>query len=414
MAGILTISRIAGQGDGVAETDTGPVFVSGTLPGERVEGERRDGRIESPNILEASPDRVDPVCRHFSTCGGCSLQHWAVPPYLEWKADQVRWMLSRQGLMPPVHETIAVPPNSRRRLALHARRHPSGRVQLGFKPRRSWGLVDIQECPIADPRLLDAFPILRRIADAVLEHPKSAPTLHVTWTLSGLDVDVTGIERRSGGLSRDAQMQAVDAASDPSVARLSLAGDVLSMQRPPQVQFGRASVTLPPGGFLQAVPEAEAAMVDRVGAALAGHDRVADLFSGAGTFTFPLAETASVLAVDGSGPAIDALKQARGSTTGLKGIEAQARDLFRRPLSPRDLAGMTGVVLDPPRAGAEAQCAQLSDSLVATVAYVSCNPQTFARDARLLVDAGFDLEAVTPIDQFLWSSHIELVGVFRR
>lgn len=414
MATTLTITRVAGQGDGVAETPQGPVFMSGTLPGESVTGEVKDGRIESPVIVTPSADRVTPACEHFGQCGGCALQHWATTPYLEWKRQQVQWILTRQGLEVVVEPTVAVPANSRRRLALHARRDGGGRARLGFKPRRSWKLVDIRQCPVADPHLVEALPILREMADALLEHPKSAPTLHVTWTLSGLDVDVTGVERKFGGLSRDGQMRAVQAAMAGDVARLSLAGEVLFMARPPQVRFGDVTVTLPPGGFLQAVPEAEAAMVERVVAAVEGHERVADLFCGAGTFTFPLARRASVLAADGSAPAVEALKAARGTVPGLKAIEAVTKDLFRHPLGPRDLKGISAVVIDPPRAGAEAQCEQLGSSAVSTLAYVSCNPQTFARDARQLVDAGFRLEQVTPIDQFLWSGHVELVGVFRR
>ncbi len=414
MTAILTTSRIAGQGDAVADTNDGPVFISGALPGELVEGEVRDGRIESPRILTPSPDRVQAPCPHFGTCGGCALQQWAERPYLDWKAEQVRQLLQRQGLSPRVAPTTAVPSQSRRRLALHARRDPSGRVRLGFKPRRSWQLVEIQACPVANPKLVDALPVLRQIADAVLEHPKSAPTLHVTWTLTGLDVDITGVERKSGGLARDRLSRAITVAMEGDVARLSLAGEVLFMARPPQVQFGRATVTLPPGGFVQAVPEAEAAMVDRVRAAVIGHGRVADLFCGAGTFTFPLAEQATVLAADGAGAAIEALKAGRATADGLRPIEATARDLFRRPLSPHDLKGITAVVLDPPRAGATEQVAQLPGSDAQVIAYVSCNPQTFARDARALVDGGFTLEQVAPIDQFLWSGHVELVGVFRR
>jgi 23S rRNA (uracil1939-C5)-methyltransferase len=225
---------------------------------------------------------------------------------------------------------------------------------------------------------------------------------------------VTGVERRSGGLSRDAQMRAVEAAGAADLARLSLAGEVLMMTRPPAVAFGRATVPLPAGGFLQAVPQAEAAMVERAVAAVRGAAKIADLFCGAGTFTFPLAEVAPVLAADASAAGIAALKAGIGSAKGLKPIAAEARDLFRRPLAPYDLRGCDAVVMDPPRAGAIEQTAQVAQGRAATVVGVSCNPATFARDARVLIDAGFRLERVTPVDQFLWSAHVELVGVFRR
>lgn len=414
MTETLTITRVGGQGDGIAETPAGPVFAPLTLPGETVRAEVRDGRAESVEIVVPSPDRVAPVSPHYGDCGGCSLQHWAGGPYLEWKREQVRQALAREGVETDIEPTVAVPPGTRRRLALHARRGPDGRAILGFKARKSWRLVEVRVCPVADPRLVAAIPALTRVAEAFLEHPKSAPTLHVTWTLTGLDVDVTGVERRSGGLSRDAQIRAIQAASSDDLARLSLAGDALVMSRQPLVAFGPATVPLPPGGFLQAVPEAEAAMVSRAVEAVRGAKKIADLFCGAGTFTFPLAAVASVLAADASAAGVAALRAGLGTTQGLKPITAEVRDLFRRPLAPYDLRGCDAVVLDPPRAGAREQVGQLGATKAHTVVYVSCNPVTFARDARVLIDAGFRLQRVTPVDQFLWSAHVELVGVFSR
>lgn len=407
----LTISHVGAQGDGVAP---GPVFVPLTLAGEVVEAEVRDGRAGDVSLLTPSPERQEAPCPHFGTCGGCALQHWQSEPYLAWKGEQVRLALSRQGLETELRPTVGIPPATRRRLALHARRLGDGSVVLGFKARKSWSLVPIETCVVSDPRLVEALPRLRRIASAVLDHPKSAPTLHVTLTETGLDVDITGVERRSGGLSGDRRMEAIRAAEAADLARLSLAGEVLAMRRAPRVRFGGAEVTLPPGGFLQAVPEAEAAMVERVLAGVEGAKRIADLFCGAGTFTFPLASVAPVLAADAAEGGIVALKAGRAGLKGLSPIEAVARDLFRRPLTPHDLKGIDTVVFDPPRAGAQAQVEQIAASKATTVVGVSCNPVTFARDARVLVDAGFRLEEVTPVDQFLWSAHVELVGTFRR
>ncbi|PZQ38440.1 MAG: RNA methyltransferase, partial [Phenylobacterium zucineum] len=195
---------------------------------------------------------------------------------------------------------------------------------------------------------------------------------------------------------------------------LSLAAETLVMARQPRVAFGPATVPLPAGGFLQAVPEAEAAMVSRALEAVRGAKRVADLFCGAGAFTFPLATVASVVAADASASGIAALKAGIATASGIKPITAEARDLFRRPLTPFDLKGCEAIVFDPPRAGAIEQTAQIAGTKAGVVVGVSCNPVTFARDARLLIDAGFRLERVTPVDQFLWSSHVELVGVFRR
>lgn len=414
MTETLTISRMGGQGDGIAETPAGPVFAPLTLPGETVRGQVREGRLDEIEIVAASADRIAPVSSHYGDCGGCSLQHWAAGPYLAWKREQVLHALTRERIETEVEATVAVPAATRRRLGLHARRGEDGRVLLGFKARKSWRLVEVTACPVADPRLVAAFPALNRLAGAFLEHPKSAPTLHVTATLTGLDVDVTGVERRSGGLSGDARMRAVAAAAEAGLARLSLAGEVLMMERQPKVAFGPATVPLPPGGFLQAVPEAEAAMVARAVEAVKGAKKIADLFCGAGTFTFPLATVAPVLAADGSAEGIAALKAGIGTGPGMKPITAEARDLFRRPMAPYDLRGCDAIVLDPPRAGALEQTRQLAATKAAVVVGVSCNPVTFARDARVLIDAGFRLERVTPVDQFLWSAHVELVGVFRR
>ena len=414
MTTTLTIDRVAGQGDGMAFVVGGAVFAPLTLPGETVRGEVVDGRMETPEILTISPDRIAPVSPQYGDCGGCSLQHWASGPYLDWKRDQVVRALAGERIETEVEATVAVPPGTRRRLALHARRLEDGRVVLGFKARKSWRLVEVSSCPVADPRLVAMFPALKKVAAAFLEHPKSAPSLHVTWTLDGLDVDVTGVERKSGGLSADRQMQAIRAAREADVARLSMAGETLMMARQPRIQFGPATVPLPAGGFLQAVPEAEQAMVDRALQAVQGAKKIADLFCGAGTFTFPLATVGAVLAADASAAGIAALKAGIGSARGMKPITAEARDLFRRPLTPYDLKGCEAIVFDPPRAGAIDQTTQIKDTKASVVVGVSCNPQTFARDARVLIDAGFRLETVTPVDQFLWSTHVELVGVFKR
>lgn len=410
----LRIDRVGGQGDGIADTPSGPVFAPLTLPGETVRAQVVEGRAERVDVVEASPDRIPPISPQYGDCGGCSLQHWAHGPYLEWKRQQVRLALARERIETEIEPTVAVPAGTRRRLALHARRGADGLAILGFKARRSWRLVEVRECPVADPRIVRAIPALAALAEPLLEHAKSAPTLHVTWTLTGLDVDVTGVERRFGGLSRDAQMKAIAAAGRADLARLSLAGETLVMARQPQVAFGPATVSLPAGGFLQAVPEAEAAMVSRAVQAVRGAKKIADLFCGAGTFTFPLATVAPVIAADASKAGIEALKAGVRSAKGMKAITAEARDLFRRPLTPFDLKGCDAVVFDPPRAGAVEQTAQIAATKAAVVVGVSCNPQTFARDARVLIDAGFRLERVTPVDQFLWSAHVELVAVFRR
>jgi 23S rRNA (uracil1939-C5)-methyltransferase len=405
----LIIDSVGAQGDGIA----GGLFVPLTLPGERILARRDGDRAELRGLLSPSPDRVTPPCPHFGDCGGCALQHWAHPPYLAWKVEQIRLALGRVRIETDIAAPVAAPPGSRRRLALHARREGRA-VMLGFKARRSWRLAAIDSCTIADPRLVDALPHLRRIAEPFLEHPKSAPTLHVTLTLTGLDIDVTGVERRSGGLSADARGRAARAAAQADVARVTLAGEAIYQARPARVRLGEAVVDLPPGAFLQAVPQAEAAMVAFAVDAAAGARRIADLFCGAGAFTFPLAAIAPVVAADAAAGPVAALVSATASAPGLKSITAQVRDLDRRPLLAQEMKGVDVIAFDPPRAGAAVQCGEIGRSGAARAIGVSCNPATFARDARILVEAGFRLTRILPVDQFLWSPHIELVGLFSR
>ncbi|MFI4974211.1 MAG: class I SAM-dependent RNA methyltransferase [Caulobacterales bacterium] len=406
----VAIERIGAQGDGVGE---GGVFVSGALPGERVLARVDGDRGEAVEVLEPSPDRVSPPCPHFGSCGGCALQHWAAAPYLEWKREQIRVALGRERIETEILTPFAASPASRRRLALHARKLGDG-AAIGFKARRSWRLVEIEVCPVADPRLVAAFPALRRLAAAFFEAPKSAPTLHVTLTDTGLDIDVTGVERRAGALSADARSRAAEAADLAGFARVTLSGEILYQVREPTVRIGPATVALPPAAFLQAVAAAEEAMAAFVLAELAGAQSYADLYCGVGAFALRLGALAPVFAADVSAPAVRALLAARATVPGLKAVTAEARDLVRRPMLAEELKRIEAVVIDPPRAGAAGQHRELARSRVGRVAGVSCNPATFARDARILIDAGFVLERVLPVDQFLWSPHIELVGLFSR
>ena len=282
--GPLTVDSVGGEGDGVIHlTDGRLLHVPGVLPGEVVR--LRAGR-EGP-VLEAiespSPARRPPPCLYFGTCGGCALQHWDDAAALAWKVERLRSTLALERLEAEILPVVRTAPATRRRTALHARRGDNRRIaRLGFKARRSWNLVEISDCIVLDPAITAAFPGLRRLAAPFLEHPKSAPTLHVTSTGTGLDIDVTGVEARSGGLSADARMAAAEIAAELGIARLTLAGDSVFLQRRPVVQFGRARVEIPAGGFLQASAAAEAALVAEVGAAAAGARRIADLFCGAG------------------------------------------------------------------------------------------------------------------------------------
>ena len=337
----------------------GPVFVPFSLPGETVSARVADDRGDLIEILTASADRVAPPCPHFGRCGGCALQHWETAPYLAWKREQVRQALAHRGLECEIADTVDCPPASRRRLALHARTGPNG-PRLGFKGRGSWSLVDIEVCPIADPALVRALPALKRLGGAFLGRAKSAPTLHTTLTLSGIDVDVTGVEHAGLGVMRAQLGRVAEAAEAGDFARVTQSGEILYQTRQPVVRFGAATVALPAGGFLQATAKAESVMSTLAVEAVRGAKRIADLFCGAGAFSFPLATVAPVVAADSSAPAIAALKAALASAPGLKPISAEARDLFRRPLSAEDLGKTDAVVFDPPRAGAEAQAVEIA------------------------------------------------------
>jgi 23S rRNA (uracil1939-C5)-methyltransferase len=408
----LLIEFLGGEGDGVA--NGGKAFVPFTLPGETVRATSGGERRDLLEVLTFSPQRVEPPCPHFGVCGGCALQHWDLAPYLDWKVERLRGTLARQHLDTDILKPVAAAPGTRRRLALHARPGNRDIARLGYKGRKSWDLVEIEVCPIADPQLQAAIPALKRLAAPLFEHPKSAPTLHITLTAAGIDIDISGVEKKSGGLSADARMRVAERAAAANFMRVTIDGEMAYMSRSPQVRLGAAMVALPPGAFLQATPQAEQAMGDFVVAQAAGASRIADLFCGVGTFTFRLAEIAPVYAADSSADAIQALNAATASAPGLKGVTAEARDLARRPVLAIELKKTDLVVFDPPRAGAAEQTVELAASKVGQVIGVSCNPGTFARDARTLVDAGFTLDRVLPVDQFLWSPHIELVGVFSR
>lgn len=407
----VLIEAMGGEGDGIA---AGPLYAPFTLPGERVRLAAGGQRREVDAILEASAERATPPCPHFGICGGCALQHWEHAPYLAWKVDRLARTLARERIETEFLPAFAAPPHSRRRLALHARPGCKDAARLGFKTRKSWDVVDITTCPIADPAFEQALPNLRRLAAPLFEHPKSAPTLHVTLTATGLDIDISGVERKSGGLSADARMRLAEIAAEADFARVTLDGEMAYLARQPVVRIGSATVALPPGAFLQAVPGAEAAMAALACEAATGAERIADLFCGVGTFTLRLAEIAPVFAADGAAPAIRALNSALATAPGLKGVTAEARDLAKRPVLAEELKRIDTVVFDPPRAGAAEQAAEIARSGVARAIGVSCNPATFVRDARILIDAGFALERLLPVDQFLWSPHLELVGVFGR
>ena len=398
---IVTIERLGHHGDGIAE---GPVFAARTLPGEVVEGEVQGGRIAAPRILTPSVDRRRAPCAHYSACGGCALQHATDGFVAGWKEGVVAQALAGQGLTAPMRPLQTSPDRSRRRAVLTGKRTKSG-AMVGFHSPASDVVVDVPGCLLLRPALTAALPVLHRVTIASASR-KAPLSLTVTDTDGGVDLAVTG----GKPLEQTLFSTLAALADEGDLARLTWESEVVAARRPAVQTLGRARVAVPPGGFLQATVEGQAALMRAVIEAVGDARRVADLFAGSGTFALPLAERAEVHAAEGSPDMIAALLSAARATPGLRPVTAEARDLFRRPLLPDELARFDAVVLDPPRAGAEAQVREIAAARVPVLAYVSCNPVTFARDARILADAGYTIDWVLPVDQFRWSPHVELAA----
>lgn len=404
----VEITRLGRHGDGVDAS--GAVFAPLTLPGERIAG-RPDakGRIAAPRILRASPDRAEPPCPAYGDCGGCQIMHASEDFAARWKSERIAVALAAQGLSAPLRPIAVSPPASRRRAVLSARRTRTG-VLLGFHARRADRLVPLPGCRVLRAEITEAAPALAAIA-ALAASRRGELKLAVTATEGGLDVDLRGAPAPDGRTAA----QAAALAGRAGWARLSWGAETLALARPPAVRFGRARVVPPPGGFLQATEEAEVTLAAAVAEALGPARRIADLFAGAGAFALRLAERAEVHAVDADAPALAALSAGwRAAAGGLRRVTTETRDLFRRPLLPAELARLDGAVIDPPRAGAAAQAQALARAALPRLAMVSCNPETFARDARTLVDGGWRLDWVQPVDQFRWSAHVELAAGFSR
>ena len=400
-----SIKRLGIFGDGIAE---GPVFVPMTLPGEVVTGTLEGTTLTDVKIVTPSEDRVAPPCKHFKSCGGCQLQHASDDVVAAFKTDIIAQALAAQGIKTEIRPIVTSPANSRRRATFAARRTKKGTMS-GFYGRASGTVIEIPDCKLVEPELLAA----RDIAESLAELGGSRKaTLAVTVTTSrvGLDVQV------SGGKPIDGQLRITLAALCDSrgFARLTWEDEVIAQRAPPVQRFGVADVCPPPGAFMQATAHGEAHLLAAVQEAVGDAKRVIDLFAGCGTFTLPLAKNAEVFAVEGDKQMMAAMDKGWRMAQGLKTVKHAARDLYRRPLLPDEFKKYDAVVMDPPRNGAEAQTAELLRSDIKRVAYVSCNPVTFARDVAQMIEGGFTLDWVQPVDQFRWSSHVELAAQLSR
>lgn len=405
----LAIARLGAQADGIAETPEGPVYVPYALPGERVRAAITGNRGSLVEILAASPDRIAPLCRHFTACGGCATQHMAAGAEQHWKSGLVATAFSQQRVEVLLRPMLTAKPGSRRRAVFTARRTKAGAV-FGFHAPQSHDIVDLAECPILAPAIAERISALRALVAPLLSRAGEA-RVTVTHADNGIDV---AIEDAKPELTVEVRGAIADFARRARIIRLSIGGETVFESAEPHLRFGTADVVPPPGVFLQAVPDVEAAMRDIILAAAGKAKRVADLFCGAGTFSLPLAARAELLAVDSDKRAIAALVEATRKTQGLKPLATRVRDLFREPLSAKELELFDTVVFDPPRAGGDAQARMIAKSKVKTVVAVSCAPGTLARDVRTMIEGGYVLESVTPIDQFLFSPHVEAIAVLRR
>jgi 23S rRNA (uracil1939-C5)-methyltransferase len=407
----LVIDHVGHRGDGVALADGQSVYVPYTLGGETVEvasvpGHHPDRR-RLLQVEHASPERVTPFCPHFGICGGCAIQHWETERYRAWKRDIVIETLAQAKLACEVYPLIDAHGLGRRRITLHARIGTHDVLKVGFAAANSHDIIPVDRCPILDPGLSGALDAGWAVAEPLISTGKPLD-IQITTTDSGLDVDVRG----SGPLPAAMIATLSRVAEQHRLARLTRHGELVLMRTPPTITIGTAQVTLPPGSFLQATVAGE----ETLAALVAGHcqraKHIADLFCGVGPFALRLAAKSRIAAFDNDDGAVMALQKAATSTPGLKPIKAQARDLFRRPLMPPELRDYDAIVFDPPRQGAQAQVLQLAASKIPVVVAVSCNVATFARDARILVDGGYRLEGVTPVDQFRHTPHVELVARF--
>jgi len=408
----LVIDHVGHRGDGVAFADGQRVYVPYTLGGETIEAASLSGHPDRRRLLQvesASPERVTPFCPHFGICGGCAIQHWQADRYRAWKRDIVIETLAQAKLICEVYPLIDAHGLGRRRITLHARIGTHDVLKVGFAAANSHDIIAVDRCPILDPGLSGALDAGWAVAEPLISIGKPLD-IQITTTDSGLDIDVRG----SGPLPAAMIATLSRVAEQHRLARLTRHGELVLMRTPPTIAIGTAQVTLPPGSFLQATVAGEETLAALVSEHCKRAKHVADLFCGVGPFALRLAAKSRISAFDSDTGAINALQKAATSTSGLKPVKAEARDLFRRPLMPQELRDFDAVVFDPPRQGAQAQVLQLAASKIPVVVAVSCNVATFARDARTLIDGGYKIEGVTPVDQFRHTPHVELVARFRK
>jgi 23S rRNA (uracil1939-C5)-methyltransferase len=413
----LDILEVGARGDGIAEEGGQRYFVPFTLPGETVEVEpleRRGAGTVSRliEVLSPSRHREQPPCAHFTACGGCALQHWRRDIYTVWKAGLIERALAQRGVETPAFEAPVVGVPGERRRADFVLRRQGRRVLAGYHERASTRIVDVGTCVIARPSLNARIePLRQTLAEALPDGAAADAVANETDT--GLDVLIRPHKRLD--LPLEGRQALVALAERADLARLSWGdrahAEPVVIRRRPLIAFGEVTVEPPAGAFLQATKRGEQAMRAVVANWSGEPPHLADLFAGVGSLS--LGRSGRLCLFESDRASVDAVKAAARKVGG-HWIAAERRDLFRNPLLPKELGAFGAVLLDPPRAGAAAQVAQLAASSVSRVVYASCDPGSFARDARALQDGGYRLEKLMPIDQFLWSAHLELIALFAR
>lgn len=408
MAETVEIIELGHGGDGIAEATGGRVYVPLTLPGETVEIERKDGRGRPLKVVSASADRSEPICRHFGACGGCALQHMERAAYLAWKRNIVAESFARRGIEAQVEQIVSTAENSRRRAVFSAVKTAKN-VILGLHRKGTNEIVSIEECPVLVPAIVAKLGTFVEIANLSLKRGRPARVIVVAAD-NGIDIAIEG----AGRIGRTELEVLGRIAVDAALARLTIDGNQIFVNRRPEIRAGEAMLLPIPGGFLQATAAAEAALADALADHIGEATPVADLFAGIGTFTLRLARRAPVTAVESSAQLLAAIESAAHYTSRLKRVTPRKRDLFQNPLAATELNQFGAVIFDPPAAGARAQAEAIAASNVTKIVAISCNPSTLARDARILIDGGYRLVRVLPIDQFLFSAEIEVIATFER
>ncbi|MGB7286733.1 MAG: class I SAM-dependent RNA methyltransferase [Salaquimonas sp.] len=409
MSETITITYLGHQGDGVGESNGKPVFVPFSLTGETLEVSDGKAKRAIIKITKPSPTRIEPFCQWFGTCGGCQLQHMQQDAYLAWKTSLLIEAFSREGIDLSPEEIRHYPRASRRRAVLTAKKVNDG-YELGFSERSSHNTLDIGNCPVLVDELNAALGDIKLLLNA-LSLQKGDVRINLLKCENGLDLCLT----HGGKMTDKAIRDLITVPAARCFIRISINSEVAFESKRPILKVGTTSVCPPPDAFVQANSEAETDMAQLVGDHLSKCKRVADLFCGFGTFALRLAENSLVYAAESNEPALKALDRAWRETGGrLKTITQEKRDLFRRPMNAKDLKHFDGAVFDPPRAGAEAQARELAKSKLKKIAAVSCNPQTLARDVKILVNGGFKIISATPLDQFAFTPHLETVVLLER